>query len=650
MATIDYSQMKHVTANSASATEWSGTTKITISLDAETGYYFPVSPVMHYQYVSDSSNDKETITRQTSTNYTTAVKSVASVGEEVKNIYLEAKADPQNATVIQNLVNCTSDAPTTISTDVDADYVTITLTATGGATFETTPTLTEVFEDTSKNIVHNFTVSSDKSTATLSKFAVDLWAGAITTNLANLQILSNLTIDATATGGTVETAPVTTTTTDCTITFSPELTEGGMEIGATYTVTITANENCFFDENLTGYVPKFNYTQNGITTAIFTTSKTAYSSEYEENLYSSAIYEFTAETGTTAVSINAVAYNLPQQEFTVIQTLEQCTSDIPTTVKYNTEYTFTVTANEDYYFAVAPTMTYTLYLEEESTVNFHISTDGKTATATLNLPWRITGEIVITANAVPETVYTDKYGAVYIYNPTINELQQFSTQRFKQDDKDVDLGNFIPELNRIYCKIGKTFETTMKIGVYDLSDITTRTPYEDVVITDCGTITINGVNDTATDYQSKLKLFLPFIGFVDVEIDTTLNHELHLYYKTTILNGESIVILEVDNVAMFSWECKIAQKIMYRVNSDDKFNSVEFNGEFLYPLTPYALLTSYTDTNKSPYSDTNIRDYVKNQNGYFTMTELDNFTNNLILEPERKEIIDLLESGAFYEQ
>lgn len=668
-ATIDYTQVYNCTVDSESATEWDGTTSIKITLTCNDGYYFPVSPALYYTYVSDDVEENTSITRQSSTSYTTATKTVKSVGEEIYNPYVIAKALPQTITPSKNLVNCTTTFPDSVTVEFDPDPATYTITANDNCTFSTAPTVLVSFADSADNVTYTATLSSDNKTATITDFALDINSGASTLNIKNLNIVESITITAEAITEAATSIPITTTLENCTLLSEPTFTDS-VEIGTLYTIQLSANDNCFFKGSTTSscIVTYADGTRSGIS---ITTIK-AYDNDYENNLWEVVQYIFTLSNNSSgsspvSVAITGEAINITTQEFSVTTNFTYCTGEnIPSSVVYNTDYTLTITTNTGYYFAEAPTATYQ-YVggATKETLTFTLDSDKHTATATLNLAWRVTTDgITITGLATAETTYTDKYGSINIYNPTIDELNQFAQQRFTKTTvtattsqaetyatvEDVDMGNYIAELHRIYANIGDIFENTMIIGKWN-TGITTHTPYDDEIVIDNGEVTITGHNSTATDYLSTIKILLPFIGFVQVDVDTTINHTLHLYYKGTLLNGNAIAVLEVDGIAMYTWECSISQPIIYRVNQNyDTVSKAEFDSKFLYGFTPYILLTYYTDTNNRQVHSNSVRATVKNMNGRFTMEELDNFNTSTLCEIECAEIERLLKEGVIYEQ
>lgn len=61
--------------------------------------------------------------------------------------------------------------------------------------------------------------------------------------------------------------------------------------------------------------------------------------------------------------------------------------------------------------------------------------------------------------------------------------------------------------------------------------------------------------DNCLDYSpfSKLGIYLPFIGFQDLDIDECRNATLHLKYRIDILSGACVAIIEVDGKAIYQF-------------------------------------------------------------------------------------------------
>ena len=67
---------------------------------------------------------------------------------------------------------------------------------------------------------------------------------------------------------------------------------------------------------------------------------------------------------------------------------------------------------------------------------------------------------------------------------------------------------------------------------------------------DFGSIPIDEKWGTAVDYSRSVEVFLPFIGWVQVNISEVMGGKIHLYYDVNLLSGDFIAKLEITNTWM----------------------------------------------------------------------------------------------------
>lgn len=357
------------------------------------------------------------------------------------------------------------------------------------------------------------------------------------------------------------------------------------------------------------------------------------------------------------IFVNATANLIPAKTYPIVQNLTNCTvQGVPESGVYTEGETLslTLTANSGYYFDVPPRLYFEGNGGQSGYYDFTINPDNDTIATLSKVVNNLKDDsnITISANAVPQTTYTDKYGSINVYNVTVENLQQFAEERFitvgTEDVAEIDLGEYVSKLFRLYCDIGNTTESTLKVANYDLTNINVQVPVNDIVTVDCGTITVTGKNGTANDFNGELQIFLPFIGLQSLNIDKALNNPLHLYYKINIVTGEAVAILEIDEIPSEFWDCKACQEILYLSHTQETFSDYEFKSKFLYGYTPFIIYKYNTDFNNSPVNSDSVRMKVSECEGYFEMTETTPFNAQNMNETERARIIELLASGVFY--
>lgn len=429
---------------------------------------------------------------------------------------------------------------------------------------------------------------------------------------------------------------------NCTVDAPDTYTEG-----ETLNITATPNEGYRFDT-----VPTLQYPGQGGQTAKL-------SFTVQDNGTATFSRVLSGLPDGVTLNVVATAVEIPKKTYPIVTQTVNCTvTGVPAGNVYTEGETLNLvlTANEGYYFDVPPQVKFTGQGGIDAHMDFTID-PANDARATLNkaLPTLMdSSNVTIYAVAAAKTVYTDKYGSINVYNVTIDELTQFAEERFftvegeSGTQQEVDLGNYVSKLFRLYCDIGDTTESTLKVGNFNLTNINVQVPINDTFTVDCGTLTVNGKNGTANDFNGELQIMLPFIGFQTINIDKALNNPLHLYYKINLVTGESVAILEINSIPAYYWDCKTCQEILYLSHVQENFSDYEFKSKFLYGFVPFIVYKYNTDFNASPINSDAVREKVLNCVGYFEMTETTPFNAPNMNETERAKIIELLNSGVFY--
>lgn len=431
------------------------------------------------------------------------------------------------------------------------------------------------------------------------------------------------------------------TATNCTVDAPDTYTEG-----ETLNITATPNEGYHFKTT-----PTLQYPGAGGQTA-----KLSFTVQDDGTATFSRVVKGLPDGVTLSVVASAV--EIPKKTYPIVTQTVNCTvSGVPAGNVYTEGETLNLvlTANEGYYFDVPPQVKFTGQGGIGAKMDFTID-PANDARATFNkaLPTLSdSSNVTIYAVAAAKTVYTDKYGSINVYNVSIDNLTQFAEERFinvegESGVQEVDLGDYVSKLFRLYCDIGDTTESTLKVGNYNLTNINVQVPINDTFTIDCGTLTVNGKNGTANDFNGELQIMLPFIGFQTINIDKALNNPLHLYYKTNLVTGESVAILEINSIPAYYWDCKACQEILYLSHVQENFSDYEFKSKFLYGFVPFIVYKYNTDFNNSPVNSDAVREKVLNCVGYFEMTETTPFNAPNMNETERSKIIELLNSGVFY--
>lgn len=550
-------------------------------------------------------------------------------------------------TVTQNLQNCTiSGLPSTVT---DATALNLTLTAANGYQFDTAPQLVfdEMILDENGNPAtsKNFTVSSDKLTATLS---IDL----AQCNLNYINECDTLTINATAAViPTVKTVAITQNATNCTTNAPQNISEEDTEIN----IVCTAANGYQFDTAPTILF----YDSNGNVLHGFTfnvlTSKLSANVTFD-------VSQFDDFADVESIVLTATAAAIPQT-VTVTVNSQNCTVDgVPQTVYTNTVLNLIANANNGYKFDTeTPPSVYILDAQgNPNFVYFTLSENDTVAQCTVNLggySMDNTASVTITANAAAITPYVDKYGTINVYKVTTQNLSDFAAVRFKKE-KDtpsdtsgyfqlIDLGDYVVSVKRFYCPITDVLTAYIKAGNYN-TNIEAETPQNDNFVIDCGTVAIPMPNNSITDYQNtEIRVFLPFVGFVSLPSDY-VGKTINLEYRVNIVIGDCVAVLSCNGNVIDFVQCTISNNVIFKTNKENSFSgNTEFNLQVLKGLQPYVIVKTVTDENKQLYNSDCVRLPLSEITGYFAANEIENFVSDTITDTEKQTLFNEIANGVF---
>lgn len=153
--------------------------------------------------------------------------------------------------------------------------------------------------------------------------------------------------------------------------------------------------------------------------------------------------------------------------------------------------------------------------------------------------------------------FTD-LGFTTMYAPDESELKALS--RVLWDD------TFLAAMEK--SAVGDPMNAIISLTAVPLNLASIKAPAENVVIgkyntgiymptltqssirIDFGSIPIDEKWGTAVDYSRSVEVFLPFIGWVQVNISEVMGGKIHLYYDVNLLSGDFIAKLEITNTWM----------------------------------------------------------------------------------------------------
>ena len=284
------------------------------------------------------------------------------------------------------------------------------------------------------------------------------------------------------------------------------------------------------------------------------------------------------------------------------------------------------------------------------TVEGEIDETGKKGTVSFTPTSTDITYIEVRATATTYEPTLKGYGAINVYKVTLENLDEFAKKRFftatDGTNAIVNLGDYVNRIKRVFVDVPTSGNDTLKCGNYD-TKISILAPNTDVITVDFGNVTLTGVNENSHDYETKIKLFLPFYGFVEID-SSYINKEINLTAKINIVTGNGIMQVSCDGVPFHFENVSFSRDIIYRTANeslklvgDDDFNELN-----LYGFEPYFIVESTTTVNV-PINDTKEQKRIGDVTGFAQFENINLSANKNMLVDEFNEIVSQLENGVY---
>lgn len=424
------------------------------------------------------------------------------------------------------------------------------------------------------------------------------------------------------------------------------LMEGRYTIGESVTITVKAKAGCTIDGT-----PFLYYTANN-------------GQNVKDEFKKVSDKEYTLTT-----SFNNVQYSgtntrvylymrgIAASTFVLEQLLENCSSDrTDGEFPLNENFVITIRANTGYEFQEPPTYQYSIdyqyydgkfikvsEFEYQKTFNFSSYT-----------------KLSVSANAVKQSIVTDKYGILTVYNPDKEILKTMASKWFVASSTNADnttaisyisTSDYIVSLIKLFCHVVSDDWQELKLGPYSMG-IDCPVIGTDTIMLDCGTIHITGKYQNAIDYENtEIEIYLPFVGFVSLKTSDFMDKDVNLYYQVNVINGDSLAVLKADGNIIYTATCNVAFQVPYRTNANKDINrNINPNNNYLLDTAPFIYVKTHISAmpENRPYNDTNVYAKFGYLSGYIEADEIDmKILSQHITKPEIDEIRQLLESGVF---
>lgn len=282
-----------------------------------------------------------------------------------------------------------------------------------------------------------------------------------------------------------------------------------------------------------------------------------------------------------------------------------------------------------------------------------ISEDKQTGTVTFNLT---TGASYLTVYANADVVQPPtikNYGAINVYIVTFENLDEFSKKRFFKPTgesdtgttySEVNLGEYVNRIKRIFAAVPVGGDDVLKCGNYN-TGIKVKYPDSDIMLLDFGNVELTGVNGNNEDYNAQIQMFIPCRGVVSID-SNYIGKTVNLSIKVNVITGDAVALLSCDGVTFQIESFSLSRDVIYRLGTDlNVVGGEQWNEQILYGLEPYVLITENLTVNV-PINNTQENVTVKDVTGFAQFENVNLNTANLLVD-EYNEIVSQLETGVY---
>lgn len=249
---------------------------------------------------------------------------------------------------------------------------------------------------------------------------------------------------------------------------------------------------------------------------------------------------------------------------------------------------------------------------------------------------------------------TERHDFFTVYIPTNENMEVINNAIFLSGSETVDVMHYFSSYKKFFCIIPIEGYKQLKASKYDFGVTSPYTKSYTLDI-DCGSIQIDETFKSVMDYApfSRLTIFLPFIGFQELDVSMVMNNVLHVIYTVDVLSGRCLAKLFV---VIGENECCIAE-YGGTIASDEVFSSSgQYNGsyELMTSMQLGELQTYVLISNKEPLEG-NVSEY----DGYptneiITVGDVTGFVaydkifavGMTATETEKREIESILKNGV----
>lgn len=174
-------------------------------------------------------------------------------------------------------------------------------------------------------------------------------------------------------------------------------------------------------------------------------------------------------------------------------------------------------------------------------------------------------------NTPPVVIPTGSASALYtVYNPTESEINSFGSWLWSANFVDQLLKMFndpmqaIISLHKVFCTPSVSGRNNIKVGYLD-SGVAANVVNSQYVTIDCGTVNLSEEFKNVFDYSpfTDVSLYLPFIGFVKLDVNDVMRGSINVVYHIDVLTGSCLAEVNVTRdmfggvIYQYSGNCSV---------------------------------------------------------------------------------------------
>lgn len=208
-------------------------------------------------------------------------------------------------------------------------------------------------------------------------------------------------------------------------------------------------------------------------------------------------------------------------------------------------------------------------------------------------------ELYFTVTEGEPVVTTDRQNFYTVYAPTPDNMKKINDSVFISSEGDVSVVDKFISYKKFWCKIPIDGTAPLKAGRYSFG-VDAPVVHESIIDVDCGTVNIQELHHSLLDYSpfSRLTIYLPFIGFMDLDDKMVMGKAVRVNYRVDVLSGRCLA--EVYTMIDDSTESCIAS-YAGTIASDEPLSQgqVNYKGGYelmtsmqLGELTPFILVNT----------------------------------------------------------